>query len=239
MDFFLETGVYVLIVALAAAVAGFVAFRLFMSLRGVFKLGKLRRSAARSSKKMVDPGTDGSDQPAPKAGVSVNTAATSIAPSGTQTAGVMAAGPDGAEANSVAQPEALMPTHTPEGVARDGELGAHDSRAKNHGDAPTREEAVTSQSVEDSAADDEQHPDEESSEQEPSSEEDEPLKTVVALPEERDGEDAFMAMFGNDDNEESSVGDLASAVEETDLSALLDDAKSLVVVLRREGGSDA
>ena len=70
-------------------------------------------------------------------------------------------------------------------------------------------------------------------------EDDGPVKSVAALPEERDGEDAFMAMFGADDSEESNVGDLANVVEDAELSALLQDAKSLAMVLKGEGDSHA
>jgi len=254
MNFFLETGVYVLIVALAAAVTGFVAFKLFMSVRGSLKLGRSHKSAAAVSKRANDE-MDDLDQ-------SATSSAPSPAPvsqqaqSGPQVEAT-AAGPEVATASKAGrpvetpQPEVSMPTHTPEGVARDGELGEHDRRAKtqddkSHGDGSSEARPGDEPTVgleapveETPASEGETLIADETPLAEDTTSDDGPIKSVAAPPEERDGEDAFMAMFGTDESDESSAGDLAAELEDAEISALLQDARSLARVLKGEGDSHA
>jgi len=248
VNFFLETGVYVVIVALAAAVTGFVAFKLFMSVRGTLKFGRTRKKAAIVSKQATDE-MDDLNQPPAVSSPPTEPVYQQAQPVPQAQAAV--AGLETTAASQAGQPGVPTPSHTPEGVVRDGELGEHDTRAKGHDEGPNVEASTDPQPGNEPAADAETPAGEppagevealvadEAPPVEDSPADDGPFKSVAAPPEERDGEDAFMAMFGIDDSDESSAGDLAAELEDAEISALLQEAKILALVLKGEGDSNA
>jgi hypothetical protein len=246
MDFFFDVGIYALIVALTAAGAGFVAFRLFTG-GGLAARSGMRRRVYRGTS-TSDDGEDGEEwaaapvrpaqSPAPKAKAqsAVKDAAVAADPPASPSQAASPAA-SGAKQEGLIVPEsdtseALQSFQT----ALSQEVNP---RHQEGGDTAghTREQALPIASG----------PGTENSEgpavpkSEPEAEE--AIQTVVAPPDEVDHEgsddDSFLEMFKGGDDEESTVEGLASRLEDVDASSLLSAAMETVAALKGKGGGDA
>ena len=253
MDFFLGTGIYVLIVAMAIGGAGFVVFRLLISGRGQRRSaasgrGKKRglvdeddeeledldipRAAAptarRSPKETADVQKPTAEVKKPSAELpqSPDAAASSAAPD--------AGAPAGATTSeSVDSGAAGETTNAVAGAGADVQAASTDAAAETgQSKADERAEEVggagTAAGPGDAAED--------------SSVEPGTVQQVAATPEgadDSDVADSVMAMFKASDYEDSSATGLATIVNEVAASDLLSEAVQLATTMKDWGGNDA
>ncbi len=225
MDFFLDVGIYVLIVVLAAAGAGFIMFRLLTAGGGTARGAASRRSRAESSERDEDAGGD--DWVAPTRAAQPDTSSTGKRPAPSR-ATVVSAGSGGApsaraaqaatkgDSDTVAALESLEMALSKE-AQPDGVKTAGAGQDENVVPPTTPLEPAVSETV----------------------------QSVIAPPDEvAEGapeDDSILSMFQGDDADESTVGDLANRLEDVEASFLLATAIEIVSTRAKagRGGSNA
>jgi len=233
MDFFLEVGVYVLMVALAAGGAAFVVFRLLTSSRD-----RRRPAFAASGRKdaHMDEDGDGFEEqnapaPAPR---KVQPPRQEPVVKEQQQVAAIAETPvaDSAVTESV-QPSSASGANQSDG-GPDAREGAASGEPANESPGPASSELPVDVATEDSST--EFGDLSEDSNVEPGT-----IQKVVAPPQERDedGDDSFMAMFQGNDDDDNSMESLAGAVEDVTAADLLSEALELTATMKTWGGEDA
>jgi len=236
MDFFLNVGVYALIVVLTAVGAGLIAFRLLTGGGFTARGGSLKQSHGRAS--TSDDAAEGDDwaerpaaatQPRAQASGHEVVPAVSPVPASSPASGPAASGralgvATAAEPGTAAALQSFQTAIAQENASsgKSGVAGANDSAGKT-GAVPANVRVAPATQVEPPATDS--------------------APSVIAPPDELNGDDSdndsILSMFQGGDEEESTVGDLAERLEDVDTSFLLSTAMEIVVTSRGKGGSDA
>jgi len=246
MEFFLDVGIYALIVALTAAGAGFVAFRLLTGGGLTARRGKHGRTYRGVSES--DDGADVDEWAAASVRATQSPAPTANAQSAGKDAPVAVAPPpspphasdpvaSGRKHETLTTPEsgtseALQsletamsqdadPSHEQGGGVVD-QTGAKEPPVATDAGTENSEAPATPKAVQEAG---------------------EVVQSVLAPPDEVDHEgsddDSFLSMFKGGDDEESTVGDLADRLEDVDASSLLSAAMETVATMKGKGGGDA
>jgi hypothetical protein len=234
MEFFVETGVYLLIVALAAGAAGFVALKVL----GIGRM--LKRSPARATRKEwlgteQENEADEWDVPAFAKGAMAPQSGAAATPAEPAKAPLPAAQPPAPEPEAAKQAMPQEPvvepvvTPTPPEAEVAATLPADTAENPNPGPA-AEESAAPDAAVESQPADvNADAPADEG-----------PAKTVAAPPDETPpGEDSFLAMFAGGEDDDSSVGELAEKLDDIDMMQLLLQAREVASSMESRGGTDA
>lgn len=249
MEFFFETGVFLLIVALAAAVAGFVALRV-LGLGRLFRRSTSRPRSGGQRQSSGDDGLDGWDAPFTAPDATHTTAAApgnAVTPvtSKVPTREVSEPAAHDAPVTSAA-PVALSTPATESQVERAAPPSAADSPGAAPSDGAV-EPPATLASEEGNGEEQQDVPVAEQGVHEAGEAQDEalsegPEKTVSAPPDE--SSDAavahgVLAMFTGGEDDDSTVGELADKLEDVDMGELLAHVKDIAAELCSKGGHDA
>ncbi len=226
MEFFLDVGIYALIVILAAAGAGFVVLRLLAG-GGAARTGASSRSHGAASSGGDSSGGDDWDSPVratqsppPSSGkkAAVVTPASVSAGSQSPESGPTASGENNADSATVA---ALQSFET--ALSQEDESGGGSRGEGAVGATPAKSDVPPAKQGE--------------------SHEAQAIQSVLAPPDETNEEnpedDGILAMFEANDAEESTVGDLANRLEDVDASFLLTTAMEIAASKKGKGGGHA